>query len=107
MFIKKNQENKSELKELIGDFIVTFLLTFFTLIALAQVALNLLGFVLLNVKTGSMEPNYPINSLLFVKKTNPSEINKGDVITFVIDENGTLATHRVMEIDRSDILPHL
>lgn len=91
---------KTELKrgELVGDFIFTFLFTFFALIAVIQVVLNFSGFTMLNVRTGSMEPDYPVNSLVFVKKIDTVEIAEGDVITFVIDEKGTLVTHRVVAV---------
>ena len=45
-----------------------------------------------------MEPEYPVGSLVYVKKTPAEDINTGDVITFHINEN-TLVTHRVIEKD--------
>ena len=57
------------------------------------------GFTLLNVETGSMQPELPVNSLIFVQRVDPEEISQGDIITFVLNENGVLATHRVREVN--------
>ena len=56
------------------------------------------GFIsdFMTVDSGSMEPNIPEDSLIFVKDTDPSTLQEDDVITFTIDENGTLATHRIV-----------
>lgn len=76
-----------------------FFFTVFIIIAAAMVVLNLSGFSMLNVETGSMQPELPVNTLVFVQRVEPSEIKKGDVITFVMNEQGTLATHRVQRVD--------
>ncbi len=67
------------------------------------VGARLFGFNVLYVTSGSMEPEYPTGSLLYVKKIDPYKIEVGQVITFMLDED-TLATHRVVEIlkDESD-----
>lgn len=67
------------------------------------VGARLFGFNVLYVTSGSMEPEYPTGSLLYVKKIDPYKIEIGQVITFMLDED-TLATHRVVEIlkDESD-----
>lgn len=53
------------------------------------------------VLSGSMEPTYHTGSLIYVKKADPQDIKVGDPITFVLDENLTVATHRVIEIDEA------
>lgn len=53
------------------------------------------------VTSGSMEPVYPVGSLIYVKKVQPEGIIVGDAITFCMDENGTVATHQVYEIEES------
>ncbi|GEM_PF-3575765 len=52
----------------------------------------------MQVLTGSMEPNYPRDSLIYVKPVAFEHIQTGDVITFYKGEN-TVVTHRVIEID--------
>lgn len=50
-----------------------------------------------SVLSGSMEPSYPVGSLIYVKKMNPTELRKGDVITFMLNEE-TVATHRIVDV---------
>lgn len=58
------------------------------------------GYEPYGILSNSMLPTYDIGSLVYVKKCQPSSVEKGDVITFkqsVTSDN--VATHRVMEID--------
>ena len=48
------------------------------------------------VLSGSMEPTYPVGSVIYYKAAEYADINVGDAITFGIGE-GSLATHRVIE----------
>lgn len=60
---------------------------------------KLLGYDVVAVLSGSMEPTYHVNSVIYVnKKIPPEEIREGDPITFYSGE--TLVTHRVTKIDR-------
>jgi len=76
------------------------LLAITVVIALAVLALNLFGGRTLAVLSGSMEPNYPVGSLVFAVPTPPEEIISGDAISYVINNQGTTVTHRVIEADR-------
>lgn len=58
---------------------------------------NLLGYKPYNVLTGSMEPTYPVGSLIYVKKVPAETLKNGDVVT--ITNGGTPITHRIVEID--------
>lgn len=54
------------------------------------------------VRSGSMEPNIPTGSVVFVNKNATEDIRVGDIVTFglaVGDDNGVLVTHRVYKID--------
>lgn len=51
------------------------------------------------VLSGSMEPTYPVGSLLYVKHVQKDSIKKGDVITFLLDDQIPV-THRVVEVDK-------
>ena len=51
------------------------------------------------VLSGSMEPSFHVGSLVYVKKTPPEKINVGDPITFVLNNDLVLVTHRVVEVD--------
>ncbi len=50
------------------------------------------------VLSGSMEPSFPAGALIYVKRTAPLEVKVGDPITFVLNENLVVATHRVVDI---------
>lgn len=60
----------------------------------------LTGFRFLAVKTGSMADTCPVGSLVITKKVDPQEINEGDIISFTIDDDLTIVTHRVVETDQ-------
>ena len=76
------------------------LVVIMVVIAVALVGVRLIGMKTFVVLSGSMEPAYHVGSLIYVKDTPPEEIEVGDPITFVLDENLTVATHRVVEIDK-------
>lgn len=58
---------------------------------------RLMGLRVFSVLSGSMEPNYPTGSLIFVQKVDPYTLTEGDVITFMLDED-TVATHRIVAV---------
>ena len=60
---------------------------------------RLLGFRCYNIISPSMEPKYSVGDLIYVKKVDPYTIQPGDVITFVVNEDLVVGTHRVMEVD--------
>ncbi len=74
-----------------------------TLVALTVVCAFLLhGFQLFgitpySVLSGSMESVYPTGSLIYVVKTDPSDLEINDIITFKMS-NGVIATHRIIEL---------
>ena len=54
------------------------------------------------VLSGSMEPVYPVGSLIYVRSVDPEDVEVGDPITFVLNEELVVATHRVIEIDEEN-----
>lgn len=60
---------------------------------------RLLGYRVFNVISGSMEPTYSVGDLIYVKEVNPYDIKEGTAITFVLNEDLVVATHRVVEVD--------
>lgn len=66
--------------------------------AVILVGLRLFGYSLYTVMSGSMEPEYHVGSLIYVKSIDTNELKEGDVITFVADENNTIVTHRIEKI---------
>ena len=75
----------------------TILVAAVVLLAIALVGVRLVGLQIFTVLSGSMEPAYHTGSLIYVKDIDPAEINAGQVITFMLNEN-TVATHRVVEV---------
>lgn len=67
--------------------------------ALVLIAPRLLGLTPFAVLSGSMEPTYPVGSLIYVQNAEGAQVQEGDAVTFVADERGTVATHRVVAVD--------
>ncbi len=61
---------------------------------------RLLNFRVFNVISNSMYPTYNVGDLIYVKGVDVNTISVGDPITFVLDEKLTVATHRVVRIDK-------
>lgn len=59
--------------------------------------IQVFGFKVYGVLTGSMEPAYPTGSLIYVRKVDPNDLVVGDVITFSLSPN-VIATHRIVSI---------
>ncbi|MCD7787369.1 MAG: signal peptidase I [Firmicutes bacterium] len=98
----KNKSKAREAVSLAADFVSTFITTIIVIAAIAIVALRLMGWNMYSVDSYSMTPTYPINSLVVVKSVEPETIQVGDVITYVLNEDGVLVTHRVTAIDKSN-----
>ena len=77
--------------------ITTILVVLVVLLALLLAGPRILGMDVFTVLSGSMEPTYHTGSLIYVKDVDPFELEAGDVITFMLDED-TVATHRVVEV---------
>lgn len=73
------------------------LVTVMVLLAVALAGVRLVGMQVFTVLSGSMEPNYHVGSLIYVKKVDYTQLKAGDVITFMLDED-TVATHRIVEV---------
>lgn len=62
---------------------------------------QVMGFSILRVLTGSMEPAIPEGSMLLVQKTDPETLRSGDVISFFSPDpslDGALNTHRIQQV---------
>ena len=56
---------------------------------------SMFGYDSFNVESGSMEPEIPVGSIVYVHDTAPQDIRTGEVIAFY--RNETVITHRVRE----------
>jgi len=77
--------------------ISTILVVLVVVLAIMLVGVRVVGIQPYTVLSGSMEPTYHTGSLIYVKSVDPFELEDGDVITFMLDEN-TIATHRIVEV---------
>lgn len=81
----------------VWDGVTTVLVGMVVVLAILLVGARLVGFQVFTVLSGSMEPTYHTGSLIYVKDVDYTEIEPGQVITFMLDED-TVATHRVVEV---------
>lgn len=85
------------------DIASTVLVVIVVIFAILLAGVRLFGVQVYSVISGSMEPEYPVGSLIYVKKIDPTEIKVNDVITYVLP-NDTPSTHRVIRIDEENQL---
>ena len=77
----------------------TILVVLMVLCAVFLMGSRLIGFQYFTVISGSMEPTYSVGDMLYVKEVDVNTIEVGDPITFLLNENLVVATHRVTKID--------
>lgn len=83
----------------IWNVVSTILVVIVVLCAVFLMGSRLLGYQCYTVISGSMQPAYDVGDLLYVKDVDVNTIKVGDPITFVLNENLVVATHRVVRID--------
>ena len=83
----------------IWNIVSTILVTLVVLCAVFLMGSRLMGYQVYTVISGSMVPKYMVGDLLYVKSVDPSTVQVGDDISFVLNENLVVATHRVVRID--------
>lgn len=83
----------------IWDTVTTVLVVLVVIFAVFLMGSRLMGMQVFNVISGSMEPTYSVGDLLYVKDVDPDSVKVGDPITFVLNEDLVVATHRVVRID--------
>lgn len=62
---------------------------------------QVMGFSILQVLTGSMEPAIPEGSMLLIQETDPKSLQPGDFISFFSPDpslDGALNTHRIQQV---------
>ena len=77
--------------------VTTVLVGLMVILAALLWGFRLLGYELFVIQSGSMEPNYRVGSLVYVKPVDAAELEVGDVITFELG-NGVRGTHRIIEV---------
>ena len=79
---------------ILSDVVIVLLL----ILVIAFAGVRLVGLTPYAVLSGSMEPELPVGSLIYVRETDPSTIQAGDTLTFE-KSNGVIATHEAYEVD--------
>lgn len=84
----------------LGNILSSLLIALLAVLLIAVLVSKLIfGVEMKAVLTASMEPELPVGSLLIISPADYKDIQIGDDITFVRDNNLTLVTHRVIEKD--------
>ena len=87
----------------VWNILTTVIVVLVVIFAVLLVGVRLFGVQVYSVISGSMEPEYPVGSLIYVKDVDPTEIEVNDVITYVLPSE-TPSTHRVVRIDEENQL---
>lgn len=95
--VKRNCLHMKLIRKIWG-FINTLFVIAVILLAVLLVGVRLVGLTPYAVLSGSMEPTYHVGSLIYVKDADHTQIQPGDPITFVVNEDLLVATHRVVDI---------
>jgi len=83
----------------VWNVISTLIVVLIVLCAVFLMGSRIMGYRVFNVISGSMEPVYSVGDLIYVKSVDVNSIEVGDPITFVLNEDLVVATHRVVSID--------
>lgn len=83
----------------IWNIVSTALVVLMVLCAVFLMGSRVMGYQCFTVISGSMEPKYSVGDLIYVKKVDASTIQVGDDITFILNEDLVVATHRVVRVD--------
>ena len=68
----------------VWNIFTTVIVVLVVIFAVLLVGVRLFGVQVYSVISGSMEPEYPVGSLIYVKDVDPTEIEVNDVITYVL-----------------------
>lgn len=88
----------------VWNLVTTVLIGMILILAVLLWGFRFLGYEILMVQSGSMEPAIHVGSLVYVKNVEPERLEEGDVITFELG-GGVRGTHRIIEVlDEGDSL---
>ena len=96
---RKEASYKMKVIRKLCDLLGTLLVTVMILLAVLLVGVRLIGLTPYAVLSGSMEPTYHVGSLIYVQDIDPADVTIGTPLTFVVNEDLLLATHRVVDVE--------
>lgn len=76
----------------------TLLVIVVVTLAILLVGVRVVGLTPYAVLSGSMEPTYPVGSLIYVRAVDRESVAVNTPITFTVNEGSLVATHRVIEV---------
>ena len=92
----KDKKRKNPLA-VICSVLGTILLIFVIVACIPLTVPRLMGYQIYTVVTGSMEPEIPVGSMVYVKSINPKELQEKDVVAFYGGrDTNAIITHRVV-----------
>ena len=83
---------------IVANIVSTIVLVALLVLVGAFAGIRLVGLTPYAVLSGSMEPLYPVGSLIYVQDVDPVTIQPGDSVTFEKGD-GVVATHQAYEVD--------
>ena len=87
---------KSRSKKILNA-LTTIIVVVVVILAIMLVGVRIFGLQPFVVLSGSMEPEYHVGSLIYVKSVDYKSLQVGDDITYMLDED-TAVTHRIIEV---------
>lgn len=87
---------KSRLKKIL-NYLTTIIVVVVVILASLLVGVRIFGLQPFVVLSGSMEPEYHVGSLIYVKSVDYRALQVGDDITYMLDKD-TVVTHRIIEV---------
>lgn len=85
----------------VWDAVTTAIVILVALLAILLVGARLFGLQVYSVMSGSMEPKYPVGSLIYVRSVDYKTLQPGDVITYRLNKT-TISTHRIVQVLTED-----
>ena len=98
---KKGEQKMKKTIKNIWNLISTLLVLAVVAIAILLAGVKLVGLEPLIVQSGSMEPDYPTGSIVYIQDVDPADLKQWDVITYRLTDT-TLSTHRIIELVEVD-----
>ncbi len=81
----------------------TIVMMAMVVIAFLVVGVRIFGVTPYAVISGSMEPTYPVGSMVYVKAVQKTDLQVNDPVTFVTKQSKSVVTHRIVEIKENDV----
>ena len=92
----------SEKVKKVWNAVTTVLVSLVVIFAVLLMGSRLVGLQVFRVVSPSMEPTFSTGDLIYVKTVDPDSVKVGDPITFVLNEELVVATHRVVAVDKEN-----